>query len=435
LSTHLENEGASGGNYFVSNYPGYEFWSEDALGAGPEVLNHPPASENPLGLYLHIPFCRQRCHFCYYKVYTGQSAKDVQTYVDALISEAKTFAERAVFQARKASFLYVGGGTPSYLSVRQFQELMKGVGQAFALDELQEFTFECEPGTASFEKLKALKDGGVSRVSLGLEHFDDRVLFQNGRAHDQKAIYEAFENVQKAGVPQVNIDLIAGMVGDNEEGWHDAVTRTLELEPESVTIYQLEFPYNTSFSRTLRESGTLESSVPDWATKRRWLDEAFSRLEAAGYELGSGYTAVKKGTGASFLYRDNLWTGADLLGLGVSSFSQVGGTHFQNEKHMEAYISTIQDGQLAVRRGYVMSEQEQLIREMVLQLKRGQLNGDYFQHKFGVDIFEDFARAFMDLEDAGHGKINDRIFALKRSAFLQVDRLLPVFFLPQHRSA
>jgi len=428
-----EYEGASGGNYFVSNYPGYEFWSDDALGGEPDVLSCASNSEAPLGLYVHVPFCRKRCHFCYYKVYTNQTSKTVQGYVDALVSEAKLFASRAVFEGRTPSFLYVGGGTPSYLSARQFQKMMTGLGDAFSLDELQEFTYECEPGTASYEKFKALKEGGVSRVSLGLEHFDDRVLLQNGRAHDQKAIYKAYEHVRKAGVPQVNIDLIAGMVGDTEEGWSDAVTRTLDMAPDSVTIYQLEFPYNTNFSRTLRELGSLDGGVPDWETKRRWVDEAFARLEANGYELGSGYTAVKKGSGATFLYRDNLWTGADLLGLGVSSFSQVGGTHFQNEKHLEGYLETIGRGAFAVRRGYVMNKEEQLIREMVLQLKRGRLDGAYFQSKFAVSIFEEYASAFASLENAGHGARTGELFALNRASFLQVDRLLPVFFLPEHR--
>jgi oxygen-independent coproporphyrinogen-3 oxidase len=329
----------------------------------------------------------------------------------------------------------MGGGTPSYLSVRQFQHLMGKLGAAFPLHELEEFTFECEPGTVSLEKFKALHDAGVSRASLGLEHFDDRVLLQNGRAHDQKAIYEAFENAREAGLPQVNIDLIAGLVGDTDERWSDAVRRTIDMGPESVTIYQLEFPYNTSFSRTLRETGGLDGGVPDWPTKRRWVDEAFARLESAGYDLSSGYTVVKKHAGASFLYRDSLWTGADLLGLGVSSFSQIGGTHFQNEKDNEAYLSCVSEGKLALRRGYVMNREERLIREMVLQLKRGRLDGAYFEAKFSVDIFRVYERAFDELVQAGNGSFSETWFTLTRAAFLQVDRLLPVFFLPQHRSA
>ena len=105
MNIQEEYEGARGGNYFVSNYPGYEFWSDDALGGEPDVLSCAANSEAPLGLYVHVPFCRKRCHFCYYKVYTNQTSKTVQGYVDALVSEAKLFASRAVFEGRTPSFL------------------------------------------------------------------------------------------------------------------------------------------------------------------------------------------------------------------------------------------------------------------------------------------------------------------------------------------
>ncbi len=423
-----------GGNYFVSNYPPYPFWSTKALPETLNALQRAPEEQTPLGVYIHVPFCRQRCHFCYFKVYTGRTAKDVEHYMKVLAEEARLISQVPRFKGRTPRFLYFGGGTPSYLSQKLFSAFMENLSQSFDLSTIEEFTFECEPGTISLEKLKALKKAGVTRASIGVEHFDDRVLVTNNRAHNKKAIMKAFDNARKAGFSQINLDLIAGMPGDDDEKWFETVSQTIALLPESVTIYQLEFPYNTTFSKWDREQGGLPTEAPSWETKRRWLREAFDRLEQAGYELTSGYTARLKSSKASFIYRDALWSGADMLGLGVSAFSHVEGHHFQNEKEIERYIEKIEKGELTLARGYNLSDTESLIRECILQLKHGRLRLDYFQRKFGVNLTSFFKEPLDSLEKSGLMSRNKDTLSLNREALLQVDALLPQFFLPQHSS-
>src|SRR6185503_12443500 len=185
----------------------------------------------------------------------------------------------------------------------------------------EEITFECEPGTLTEGKLAAIRDLGVTRLSLGVENFDDAILEKNGRAHRSPEIDRAWEQLRTLGFPQVNIDLIAGMLGETDENWRDCIRRTIELSPDSVTIYQMELPFNTTISKDLlRGTGQFAGGVAGWAQKRAWVAEAFAALEEAGYHVGSAYTAVKDPSRTRFVYRDRRWEGAYLAGIGVASF-------------------------------------------------------------------------------------------------------------------
>ncbi len=138
------------------------------------------------------------------------------------------------------------------------------------------------------------------------------------------------------------------------------------LEPDSVTIYQMEVPYNTTLYKNMRDEGSPVAPVADWPTKRRWVDFAFSQLELAGYHVGSAYTAVKDPAKSRFVYRDQLWSGADMIALGVSSFSHIGGTHFQNEHDIGPYMARIKQGELPIHRALTPTREEGLIRELIL---------------------------------------------------------------------
>ncbi len=423
------------GNYFVSNYPPFSFWKPDLVQDAYAALDRAPEPGTDLGVYLHIPFCRKRCHFCYFRVYTDKNAAAIQGYIDAALKELKLYSEKAFIGGRKPSFVYFGGGTPSYLSVSQLQSLTDGMKAILPWDQVEEVTFECEPGTLTDHKLKAIREMGVTRLSLGVENFDDHVLEINGRAHHSKEIERAYAYARELEFPQVNIDLIAGMVEETEENWRACVSKTIEMSPDSVTIYQMEVPYNTTIFQRMKAEGKLEAPVADWDTKRRWVAYAFEELERAGYSVGSAYTAVKNKETATFLYRDRLWAGADLLGLGVASFGHVGGTHFQNQHDFDPYVAALGEGRLPIYRALTPTQDERLIRELVLQMKSGRVSTEYYRKKFSVDILERFAAPFKGLVDAGYLDISGETVRLKREGLLQVDRLLHGFFLPEHRNA
>lgn len=422
-----------GGTYFVSNYPPYGFWRPGDVTPLPPSLGREPAPGTPLGIYVHIPFCRKRCHFCYFKVVTGKSSPEVAAYLEAVGMEARLLSEQPAFSGRSPAFLYVGGGTPSYLSERHMDTLLSKLAPLVDPGAVDEFTFECEPGTLSRGKLEALRRRGVTRLSLGVEHLDDEILALNGRAHDEAQVHEAYALARDVGFPQINVDLLAGLVGETDDGWTALVGRTIAMVPDSITIYQLEVPTNTTLFREMAPRGGLSGVVADWPTKRRWLGEAFDALEDAGYTLTSGYTAVRDPAQSTFVYRDSLWAGADMLGLGASAFSHVGGVHHQNETRLDPYMARLALGALPITRGYAMDDDERMIRQLVLQLKRGHIRFAPFKERYGVPLPDRFGPVFQALHDQGLATWDDDGLLLTREGLVQVDRLLPAFFLDAHR--
>jgi oxygen-independent coproporphyrinogen-3 oxidase len=423
------------GNYFVSNYPPFSFWKPEFLPEFYNALERPPRPGNPLGIYVHIPFCRKRCHFCYFKVYTDKDSAAIRGYIDAVLKEISLYAAKPFIGGRRPNFVYFGGGTPSYLSPDQLKQLTDGMKDLLPWDEVEEVTFECEPGTLTDHKLQAIRDLGVTRLSLGVENFNDHILEINGRAHHSKEIQRSYAFARQIGFPQINIDLIAGMLEETEENWRDCVRKTIEMSPDSVTIYQMEIPFNTAIYKQMKAEGRLVAPVADWDTKRRWVSSAFEELERAGYTVGSAYTAVKDKSKTRFIYRDRLWAGADLLSLGVASFGHINGTHYQNQHDFEPYLRAVNDGNLPVYRAQTPSAEERLIREFVLQLKLGKTSIEYFDHKFSTDSLRRFAVPLQTLKDWGFLTIEGDSIILNREGLLQVDRLLHEFFLPEHKNA
>jgi oxygen-independent coproporphyrinogen-3 oxidase len=422
------------GSVFVSNYPPYSFWGAEQVSRVREALDDPARPGTPLGLYLHVPFCRKRCKFCYFKVYTEKNSRDVNRYLTAVSREAELLAGRPAVGSRPLKFVYVGGGTPSFISAKHLRELVSRLKDAVAWDGAEEITFECEPGTLTQPKLETIREVGVTRLSLGVENFNDRILEENGRAHLSAEIYRVAPWIRALDFDQLNIDLIAGMVGETFETWQDSVRKTVEMDPDSVTIYQMELPFNTVYSRRMLDG---EDAVPvaDWATKRAWHDYAFSQLEAAGYELSSAYTVVKRDSPVRFVYRDSVWHGCDLLGLGVASFSHLSGVHFQNEDAWEPYLSRLESGELPVARAFATSAGERLTRELILQLKLGRLEPGYFRKKFEVDVLSEFAPAFERLQQQKMLTVHDGAVHLTRQGLLRVDTLLPEFYDAKYRGA
>ena len=157
------------GSYFISNYPPFSQWSRELVGEVEMALQQPP-TDSPLGLYLHIPFCRKRCKFCYFKVFTEKSSREIETYLAALCREIQILSTLPVIQQRPFRFVYFGGGTPSVLSSRQLTNLVERLREHIGWERAEEVTFECEPGTLAASKVQTLKDLGVTRLSLGVEN-------------------------------------------------------------------------------------------------------------------------------------------------------------------------------------------------------------------------------------------------------------------------
>ena len=421
------------GSYFISNYPPFSQWKDDQVPIVEKAFAEPPVTGTPLGLYLHIPFCRKRCKFCYFKVFTDQNASDIEAYVAALSREIELVSQLPVMGERPFRFVYFGGGTPSFLSSRQLTSLVDRLRANINWDQAEEVTFECEPGTLQENKIKTLKELGVTRLSLGIENFNDKILEENGRAHLSKEVYRAWDWIKAADFDNVNIDLISGMVGETWENWKYNISEAIKLSPESVTIYQMELPFNTVYSQDIL-GNKIETPVADWESKRAWLDYAYDEFLGAGYKISSAYTVVKDNHKVNFSYRDNLWMGSDLLATGIASFGHVSGVHYQNKADMKQYqADLVEHGKLPLGRAMRPTSHQLLVRELILQLKRGYLNVDYFKQKYDVDITEHWESEFQQHADNGMLTVSPQRIELTRKGFLHADAILPPFFEAEHQ--
>jgi len=423
------------GNYFVATYPPFSQWTTDAVGKFRDMLDRPVAAETapPLGLYVHIPFCVDRCRYCYYLSYGGDERGDLDRYVDGLIAEAGRYADRPAIRDRSLDFVYFGGGTPSLLARPALQRLFEGLQEVQPWAGAREVTFECAPKSVTPAKMDLLRQGGVTRLSLGAQQLDDEVLARNGRVHLIRDIEAAYDAVRHTGFPVVNLDLMVGLVGETRESLQRSLERVIELEPDSVTTYQMEIPLNTPLYRDLQSGDEAEEELADWEEKGERLALTFDTLAAAGYEHISAYAMVRDRSKHDFVYQREQYHGADLLGIGASSFGYIQGMHHQNATDLSRYSELVQAGQLPLSRAYGLDAGEQLVREFVLQLKLGRLRRDYFLNKFGVDVVERFRRPLERIAELGWIAWDDEELVISKRGLARVDHLIPSFYQPHHR--
>ncbi|MFQ5604048.1 MAG: coproporphyrinogen-III oxidase family protein [bacterium] len=422
------------GNYFVSAYPPFSSWQREQVSELHKMLQTPPmaSAETPLGLYVHIPFCEIRCMYCYYLSLVKRTTEQVDDYIDAILQELSRYQQSSILAGRQLEFVYFGGGTPSILTPEQIAKLTSGIQARFPWQQVKEVTFECAPRTVTAEKLQQLKKAGVTRLSLGVQQFNDEILRLNGRVHLISDVERAYELIQKANFQVVNLDLMVGLLGENDDTFLTSLEQIIRMAPDSVTIYQLEIPFNTPLYREL-SSGKLRDYPPSWDEKRGRLSRGFLKLQQAQYQIRSAYTAARSARARRFIYQDEQYHGADLLGIGASAFSYLQGLHFQNRPPVDAYLQILQEQQLPVERAYPLSENERMVREFVLQLKLGSVQGRYFQEKFQVDVFERFRQTIRNFSRQGFMQQKGDRLILTLEGLLRVDRLLPNFYLPRHQ--
>lgn len=419
------------GNYFVAAYPPFSAWDAAQVASLHEALQE-PAPGKPLGVYVHLPFCQKKCDYCYYLSYIAQPAAVVDQYLKAVLRESALYAEHPGVKGRPLSFAYFGGGTPSSLNSTQVRRLVDGLRQRLFWNGIEEVTFECAPRSVRREFLETLREVGVTRLSMGVQSFDDELLRLNGRVHLAEDVGRAYLLIREADFAWVNLDLMCGLLGETEAKWQASVRQVIELEPDSVTIYQTEIPHNTKLYRDLK-AGDLPAAPISWEVKRARLDAGFRELERAGYTIVSAYNAVKDPRRHRFLYQDYLWRGVDMLGLGVAAFGYFGGVHAQNEITLEQYEAAVARGEVPVKRAFRLSAHDQMVREFVLQLKLGEVPLAPFRERFGADLATVFAKPLQGLAAEGWLTILPEFVRLTRPGLLRVDRLLSRFYALQFR--
>jgi oxygen-independent coproporphyrinogen-3 oxidase len=307
--------------------------------------NSASVSDTIRHIYVHIPFCARICPYCaFYKDLLDRS--QTQRFCEAILRELKQHRQL------RPSTIYFGGGTPTALTTSQLEFLLGGFQSQLDLSDLQEWTIEANPGSVSARKAEVLKKFGISRISMGVQSWDDALLKILGREHNAKQAQQSFRILRDAGFSNINVDLMFGLPGQTAEQWQTTLETTIALGPEHISAYCLTYEEDTEFF--LRHArGELRANPESDAG---FFEMTMSILQAAGYEHYEISNYARPGY--SSLHNRAYWAGKDYLGLGPSAFSTIGDQRWQNVPDYRGYAERVLSNQSPV------GSTENLTREM-----------------------------------------------------------------------
>jgi oxygen-independent coproporphyrinogen-3 oxidase len=371
------------------------------------------------GVYVHIPFCEQRCHYCAFAVAVApQDAHE--PYVRRLVREIELSGFVDVPET-----IFFGGGTPSIVDARLIEEILKALPAAAAQGRAAaaEISVETNPGTLSPEKLEHYRALGVNRISLGAQSFHDEDLKIAGRLHTAADVFEDIESLRKHEFNNVNIDLIAGLPGQQFSLWSDNLKMIETLRPEHVSIYMLDREEHSAWSKHT-------SAFEDDELFARFYREAAERLQAAGYV----HYEISNWALAGFECRHNLkyWTGAPYRGFGVSAHSYANDTRFWNTSSLTEYADLVDSGALPAAGREALTPEMQLEEAFLLGLR--QLAGFDIRRiasKLGFEYSSQWLDRVCELEDDGWIQFDGRFLRLTPAGWLLANTITEELIWPK----
>jgi oxygen-independent coproporphyrinogen-3 oxidase len=316
-----------------------------------------------VGLYLHVPFCRTRCHFCAFTLQIHRADR-VRRYLDSLAREMELHAEQKSLTGRRLDTVYFGGGTPTTLSVSQLLDILRQIRDLFSVNAAAEISVEAHPDTVTVEGLRMLATAGVNRISFGAQSMNDDELLQIGRRTSGDRTRDAVAMARAAGFSNINLDLIYGVPGQTLDGWLATLDDTLSLNPAHLSCYALTVEEKTRLHVDVRRGDAAE---PDASLQNDMEDAAAERLAQAGftrYEI-SNYCRPGRACRHNLLY----WQGHDYLGLGPGAQSYLDGRRFGNVESLSDYGSLLDSGRLPIAESETLSAGQRLRERLVFGLR------------------------------------------------------------------
>jgi len=373
------------------------------------------------GLYVHIPFCKSKCHYCDFPSYPNLE-EYIPSYIDALIKEIAMAAKR--YPNYRIQSIFIGGGTPTYINGNDIVAIMDAVRGCFPIGEDIEVSIEANPGTFDGDKLIQLRDAGVNRLSIGLQAWQNHLLKDLGRIHTQQDFIEGFHAARKAGFYNINIDLILGLPNQRFKDWEETLDRVLELEPTHLSCYSLIIEEVTPFYR-LWESGKLEL---DEDLEREMYHYTRDILKAKGYLQYEISNFSKPG----FQCQHNLiyWELKPYIGVGSSAHSFINGYRYANVDSIIEYIQEVEGNKVPIKEETKVNQKELMEEFMFLGLRktRGVSRTDFFNY-FAMDIFDIYGIVLEELEGQDLIRINHHI-ALTEKGLDFANLVYQSFLLP-----
>lgn len=330
-----------------------------------------------MSLYIHIPFCKQKCLYCDFPSYAGKESL-INEYIRALNEEILRKCSKY-----KIASIFVGGGTPSYLNEINLESLLKTINLLDFKDEF-EFTIECNPGTLNEEKLALMKNYNVNRISMGLQTTNDNILKEIGRIHSFEEFKKNYNQARKAGFKNINVDLMFGLPNQSMKDWKVSLEDVMSLEPDHISAYSLIIEEGTCFYNLYNND---KLNIPNEEEERSMYLFTKGFLKDYGYNQYeiSNYAKVNKECFHNKVY----WKCNEYLGLGVSASSFVDEKRFKNIDDIKIYIEKINNNEDVTEEIHVNNINDDMEEFMFMGLRMIEgINLKIFKKRFGKDVFD-----------------------------------------------
>ncbi|MBE5813061.1 MAG: oxygen-independent coproporphyrinogen III oxidase [Clostridiales bacterium] len=314
-----------------------------------------------LALYIHFPFCKQKCYYCDFKSFANKETY-VESYINALCKEIEMY--HYLNEKYEISSIYLGGGTPSYIDSKNIIKVLSIVRENYNIAHNSEITIEINPGTLNKEKLQDYYSSGINRISFGVQSTNDEILKRIGRIHSYKEFVENYKLAREIGFNNISVDLIFGLPEQNIEIWNKTLEDIIKLNPEHISAYSLKIEEGTPFY-AMQSKGSLE--LPSEEIEREMYYLLKERLKKNGYEQYEISNFSKSG----YESKHNIayWERQDYLGVGSNSASCIENKRFSNEENLEKYIEIINKNELPVVYEEELNEEDIFMEEIILGLR------------------------------------------------------------------
>lgn len=365
-----------------------------------------------LGIYVHIPFCKQKCYYCDF-VSFDQKNNLIDKYVQSLIKEIEIRSNEILNlygKDVKIATIYIGGGTPSYIDCRYIEDILDKLYKIFNITEKIETTMEVNPGTVDKYKLQMYKNIGINRLSIGLQSTNDKLLKQIGRIHTYKQFEDTYNLARKVGFDNVNVDLIFALPNQSLDDIRETTKRILDLNPEHISTYSLILEEGT---KLFYEQEKYE--FPEDSVERQMYWYIKNTLEEQGYIHYEISNFAKKG----FYSKHNMsyWKQKEYIGYGLAAHSYIDRKRFSNTSNIEEYINNIfndkYENNICIQE--IQSDEDVLKEYIMLGLRTMQgVDLKYTYYKFDIDIINKFKYEIQKLERQGLIEINNNYMKLTK---------------------
>lgn len=357
-----------------------------------------------VALYIHIPFCKQKCFYCDFPSYARKDDL-MSDYIEALLIELKE-----KIKGYKVRSLFIGGGTPSYLNEENLRELMKVIKNINFVENAEK-TIECNPGTVSEEKFNIMKDGGINRLSFGLQTTKNNLLKGIGRIHTFEAFKDNYKLARSVGFNNINIDMMFGLPNQSVKDWTESLEEVAKLNPEHISAYSLIIEEGTPFYKLYNED---KLKLPSEEEEREMYKKCKDILIENGYHQYEISNYAKEGK--ECLHNEVYWMCDEYIGVGASSSSYIDGKRIKNIDDLREYIKRIGNGESIVDEEIINTKNDDIEEFMFMGLRMNcGIEEEVFKRRFNTNVDDIY-------KDVIEGNINKGLLERKRGRIYLTDK-------------